>query len=157
MMSENEIEFIPPEILEKAAEVSNNLLPATSKERYLEAYEKFENWRRIKNVTSLSENIFLVYFEEMSKKYKSSTLWSLYSMLKNTINLKHNVDMSKYPKLIAFLKRQAENYVPKKSSILTVENFNKFLTSAPDHIYLLIKVSEIFLHITVVVYLDPFP
>lgn len=142
-MSENEFEFTPPEISEKAAEVSNNLLPATSRERYLDAYEKFQEWRRINKVSSLSENIFLVYFEEISKKYKSSTLWSIYSMLKSTVNLKHNVDMSKYLKLIAFLKRQAENYVPKKSSILTVENFNKFLTSAPDNIYLLIKVSEL--------------
>ena len=67
MMSENEVEFIPPEILEKAAEVSNNLLPATSKERYLEAYEKLENWRRIKNLTSLSENIFLVILKKCRK------------------------------------------------------------------------------------------
>lgn len=146
-MNYNEIEYTPPEILEKAAEVCNNLLPATSKERYIEAYEKFNEWRRTRKVNSLSEHILLVYFEEISKKYKSSTLWSRYSMLKNTINLKHNVDISKYPKLIAFLKRQAENYIPKKSSILTVDNFNTFLASAPDEIYLLIKVSLYFLYL----------
>lgn len=141
-MYDEPFECTPPEITEKAAEVTQNLLPHVSRERYEAAYEKFMEWRKEKRIATFSENILIVYFESLSKVYKSSTLWSQHSMLKSTINLKHNIDISKYSKLQAFLKRQSENYVPTKSKILTEEDFSKFLKSAPDNIYLLIKVKQ---------------
>ncbi|KAK4886064.1 hypothetical protein RN001_002335 [Aquatica leii] len=52
-------------------------------------------------------------------------------MLKSTLNLKHNVDISKYCKLIAYLKKQNVGYQPKKSSIFTKENIENFLKNAP--------------------------
>jgi hypothetical protein len=58
------------------------------------------------------KTIVLVYFQEKSQNYKSSTLWSLYSMLKTTVNLRDNVDISKFPKLISLLKRNV-GYPPK--------------------------------------------
>lgn len=65
-------------------------------------------------------------------------------MIKSTLQINENVDISKYNKLIAFLKRQNDEYEPKKSKILTMENVKKFLNEAPDEDFLLMKVVLIF-------------
>lgn len=140
MESDSEFECTPPEIKEKATGVSLNLLPETSRYRYETTYQKFQGWKARNNVKSSSENVLLVYFEELSRKYKASTLWSIFSMLKATIKIKHNINITDYMKLQSFLKRKSEKYTPKKSKILTEEDFSKFLNTAPDQQYLLIKV-----------------
>lgn len=140
MESDSEFECTPPEIKEKATSVSLNLLPETSRYRYETTYQKFQEWKARNNVKSSSENVLLVYFEELSRKYKASTLWSIFSMLKATIKIKHNINITDYMKLQSFLKRKSEKYTPKKSKILTEEDFSKFLNTAPDQQYLLIKV-----------------
>lgn len=138
--SDMDIDLTPDEIKEQAKAVVNNLLPACSKERYLKAYNHFMNWRSAKNVKSLSENVFLAYFDELSKTWKPSTLWSTYSMLKSTINQKHNVNMKNFNNLTAYLKRQSENFKSKKSKVFTSQDVERFLGEAPDEIYLATKV-----------------
>lgn len=71
---------------------------------------------------------------------KPSTLWSQYSMLRSTLDIKKGIDMSKYSKLRAFLKRQNEGYLPKKSRVFTKEQVDNFLNNAPDNLYLMQKV-----------------
>lgn len=136
-----EFENTPPDIVQKASDVCNNLLPTTSREKYEIAYSNFMDWRMQAKVNSFSESTLLVYFEELSRKLKPSTLWSQYSMLKSTIIIKNCVDISKYVKLRAFLKRKSEKYVPKQSKTLTPEEIQQFLKDAPDEKYLLVKVS----------------
>ncbi|CAH1382521.1 unnamed protein product, partial [Tenebrio molitor] len=51
------------------------------------------------------------YFFEKSNNYKSSSLWSFYSMLRST------------------LLRQCDTYKPKKSKVLSSE-IDKFITEA---------------------------
>ncbi|KAJ8975498.1 hypothetical protein NQ317_017005, partial [Molorchus minor] len=53
-----------------------------------------------------TENALLVYFDEKSKVVCSSTLWAHYSMLKSVINIRENVDISKFPKLLAFFEEK---------------------------------------------------
>lgn len=65
-------------------------------------------------------------------------------MLKSTIQVNENIDISQHKKLIAFLKRQNDTYLPKKSKVLTIENVTKFLNDAPDETFLLIKVVLVF-------------
>lgn len=65
-------------------------------------------------------------------------------MIKSTILISENTDISQYKKLIAFLKRQNDKYEPKKSKVLTMENVTKFLKEAPDDTFLLMKVVLIF-------------
>lgn len=65
-------------------------------------------------------------------------------MVKSTVQINENVDISKYAKLIAFLKRQNDGYEAKKSKILTMDNLIKFFSDAPDDTFLLIKVALIF-------------
>ncbi|KAJ8912994.1 hypothetical protein NQ315_002871, partial [Exocentrus adspersus] len=96
-----------------------------------------------KNLKSYSENVLLVYFGELSKKMKSSTLWSVYSMLRATLNIYNKVDIGTYFKLRAFLKRQSDGYRAKKSRVLEREDIHKFLVEAPDDTYLSTKVTFI--------------
>lgn len=65
-------------------------------------------------------------------------------MLKSTIQINENTDISQYKKLIAFLKRQNDSYEAKKSKVLTMENVTQFLKEAPDDTFLLIKVVLMF-------------
>lgn len=95
--SEDNIENTPPSI-KAALNVTNSLLPQKSKEIYEFHYSKFMDRQKEMNVNSFFENSMLVYFREISKKLKPSTLWKTYSMLRTTINIKHDDDISKYAK-----------------------------------------------------------
>jgi hypothetical protein len=57
-----------------------------------------------KNVKAITENVLLVFFGEKAKTFKSSTLWAQYSMMKACMSIYDNVDISKFSKLVAFLK-----------------------------------------------------
>ena len=127
------------EILQKASQICSELLPTKSKSRYEAELNRFMEWRLANNVQTFSENALMVYFEELSSKYKSSTLWTMFSMLKSTLRTNHNIDLGNYKKLQALIKRKSDNYVPKKSQILTEDDFGRFLTKASDDKYLLIK------------------
>ncbi|KAB0802104.1 hypothetical protein PPYR_04290 [Photinus pyralis] len=81
--------------------------------------------------------------KETSRVFSPSSLWSLYSMLKATILIKKNIDISRFPKLIAFIKRQNDGYKPKKSKLLTREEMDRFLKEAPNDKYLLSKTEVI--------------
>ena len=72
--SDSDTELTPPEISAKALEVSNNLLPHKSRKMYEKFYRQFMDWRKTKSINSFSENVLLVYFEELSLSMKSSTL-----------------------------------------------------------------------------------
>lgn len=130
----------PPELEATAKNVILNLLPNKSKEKYEFAYKRFVDYCHEKNTTSRSENVMIAYFSDLSTKLKASTLWSNYSMLRATLSTKEDIDISKYSKLRAFLKRQGDNYKPKKSKVLSYEQIETFITQAPDHIYLMNKV-----------------
>ncbi|KAJ3655337.1 hypothetical protein Zmor_014471 [Zophobas morio] len=69
-----------------------------------------------------------------------STLWCRYSMLRATVSITENIDISKYSKLIAFIKRQTSGYKSKKSRTFEKEDFYKFLSEAPIEMYLCMKV-----------------
>lgn len=122
----------------------SNPLPLRSKARYEDAYHKFSLWRNENNVKSLSENDILKYFLELAATIQPTSLWSRYSMLKSTLIIKDNVDISKYKEVRRFLKKNIEGHKRKKSKILTVDNINQFLTTASDDDFLLAKVVLVF-------------
>lgn len=140
--SESELEFqnTPPEIIESVQTITQSLLPQKSKDTYQKYYTHFMDWKEAKKTDSFSENVFLAYFHDLSTKWKSSTLWKTYSILKSTVNVKHDIDISKYKKVKAFLKRSSDKYSPRKSMVLTTENIKQFLEQAPDHTHLATKV-----------------
>jgi hypothetical protein len=77
-----------------------------SKERYILAYEKLLKLKKI-NKTKSSENVFLRNFYKLSTEIKPSTLWFIYSMLKSMKNMKCNINVGTYLKLLVFLKRKS--------------------------------------------------
>ncbi|KAJ8966437.1 hypothetical protein NQ317_014230 [Molorchus minor] len=109
------------EIVEAANIAISNLLPTKSRSLYDIAYNRFKKW--------------------CAEKNKSSTLWAQYSMVKSCLIIYDNIDIiSKFPKLIAFLKRTGDGYQAKKSKILTKSEIDRFLSSADDKEFLMIKV-----------------
>ena len=123
-----------------SAKSSNNLLPPKSVNKYNSTYAAFRQWQTHHNVTSLNENVLLVYFDHLADKFAPSTLWANYSMPKSTIQTKHNVDIGKYSNLTTFLKRKSNGLKSKKSPVFSAQNLRKFFTDAPDEQYLLYKV-----------------
>lgn len=138
--SENEVENVPDEISNAAAAATEQLLPEKSKLRYEKVYNIFIKWMEAKKVKTVSEDVILAYLAEKSAIVKSSSLWSMYSMLKSTILVKKNVNIAKFPKVIAFLKKKNVGYKPKKSAVFSREQINKLITEADNEIYLMIKV-----------------
>ncbi|KAJ3645940.1 hypothetical protein Zmor_023559 [Zophobas morio] len=134
----------PLDIKEEVETATTSLLPVKSGGQYERAYKQFMDWRRERDDNSFSENVLLAYFQRLSKNMKPSSLWAIYSMLRTTINLKHNIDIKTYTKLCEFLKRMSAGYKPKKSKILTPQQIKEFLSTAPDEKYLFIKVGLIF-------------
>lgn len=136
-MSDSEIDSD----IENGAEAAlATLVPGKSKKLYEETYKKFDSWCAEKNVGHITEKVVLAYFSKLSSIYKPSTLWSNYSMLRTMIYLNKNVDISKFTNLIAFLKRKASGYKPKKSKIFTKQEIVRFMKEADDKDYLLAKV-----------------
>ncbi|KAF2879539.1 hypothetical protein ILUMI_26623, partial [Ignelater luminosus] len=129
----------PPDIILAAREATANLLPSKSKKIYEKAYADFMQWCDRKGVSNYTENVLLTHFSEVSEIYKASSLWSYYSKIKSTLLIHRNVDISKFSSLIAFLKAKSCGYKPKQSKILSREQVLKFISEAPDDIYLMIK------------------
>ena len=141
--SDSEISPTPPEIVLQAATALNSILPEKSKDRYEKVYQKFIEWSMDNHVSTYSENVLLAYFNNLTKTYKPSSLWAIYSMLRATLNIRHNINIENYSKLKAYLKRQSDGYKSKKSKILTAKEIKTFLEQAPDREFLFMKVALI--------------
>lgn len=127
---------------EAAAKVALNLLPRKSQNLYKKAYLTYKTWRDEKKLKETNESVMLVYFDFLFEtlKYKSSTLWNRYSMLRTMIDTEEEKDISKYTKLRCFLKRKGDDYEPKKSKVFKDEELERFLKQAPDEAFLAVKV-----------------
>ena len=137
MEETDNFELIDDEIARNAF---NDLLPENSKERYELAYEKFKNYKKQILTTSSSEDILMAYFTQLKEKYKPSTLWNHYSMLKKTLNLKEKINIAQYSALTSLLRKEAKGFQSKGAKVFTVAQMNKFLQEAPDIQYLTHKV-----------------
>lgn len=133
---------LPKTFVDRVTQVTNELLPQTSRTRYEDEYNRFVNWCKIENleISQVSDEILLVYISEMSKQMKPTTLWSKFSMIGKCLQIKENIDTSRFSKTIAFLKRQSTGYEPKKSNVFTAEQVSEFMSKAPDSQWLLEKV-----------------
>ena len=78
-------------ITERASKVRRlALLPSVSGARYDDAWTKFLQWKDIQIGASSvpNEEMLLVYFDELSENFASSSLWTIYSMLKRQMLVK---------------------------------------------------------------------
>lgn len=139
-INSDEENYTPPDIVEAAKITSVDLLPKKSRNLYEKAYKAFMDWRDRKKTTSFSENVLLAYFGELAEKYKSSSLWTQYSMLRTTLEVRQNINIATYGKLKTFLKRKSDGYKAKKSKTFTPDEINMFIENADDKKYLATKV-----------------
>lgn len=123
--------------------ITENTLLMKSREKYQAIYKKFTQWREANNKDSLSQDVLLAFFVQLSEKMKPSSLWSHYSMLKHTINSNDKVDISSYKKLNMFLKLQSTGFKSKQTKVLTPNDIERFLNEAPDNQFLATKVTTI--------------
>lgn len=134
IMSESDdsdiLQLTPPDVRALAESVTSELLPQKSKARYEVQYNVFKKWCAERGASVYSENVVLAYFTNLVSNNKKS-LWCIYSMLKSCIMLHDNIDISKYAKLISYLKRKTANYKPKKSKILDEDHISTFIEQAP--------------------------
>jgi len=84
----------------------------------------------------ISERTLLAYLEEHSKIWAPTTLWSKSSMLKKMLLLKNNIDITKYPSVVPYLKSKSDGYTAKKAKTFEREELEKFVNEAPDDTYL---------------------
>lgn len=126
-----------------------DLLPTRTKAIYETCYKGFNRWKKSAKLSGISEAILMEYFEKLSKQYKPGTLWAQYSMLKSTLRIHEQIDISPYRDLTAFIKKQAYGVVAQKSRTLTAEEFKRFLREAPNDQYLLTKVIMTSLYVIV--------
>lgn len=145
MESSEEEGCTPPEIREQAQEMDLDLLPAQSRKLYEDEYKKFVDWKKA-NKAITSENCLNVYFKEIMKKYKGTTLWSTYSKLKSTIQVPEKISIGNYKELSAILSNFSKGQEKKKAKILITAELNSFLEKAPDDTYLAAKVSNETIH-----------
>jgi hypothetical protein len=131
-------------LAEEAKAVTLELLPWKSKEIYEKTFNEFLLCCTQKNIADrqINENVLLVYFKEESQKFCPSTLWSHNSMIRSVMVLKYGIDLKQYKLLYTFLKRQNENYKPKKLKVLERKELTQFFLQAPDEEFLMIKVSR---------------
>lgn len=142
----------PQELIETAAAASKELLPTKSHNRYEQVYQGFQQWKKLKDTTSNSERVLLAYFTELKQNNVSSTLWAKYSMLKATMKINDQVDISTYASLIAMLKKGSKGHIPKQARIFTENELKRFIDTAPDDLWLDVKVTKFLL-----LFLSAFP
>lgn len=141
-VSNDETNEIPQEILDAADEAVGESLPEASKEKYVAAFESFEKWMANHGTKSFDERVFLAYFRELNGQIAPPTLWGKYSMLRTMLQREKNVDISKYEKLKAYIKKVNVGYKPKKANVFAASEVKRFLIEAPDEDYLSVKVRK---------------
>lgn len=141
--SSNEEEILRNFDVEASVIIRKDTLPKKSADKYLLNYEAYKKWQE-ENKSSLSnseENNLIVYFKELSKKLQPSTIWSMWSMLKKTLNTNENIDIGKFQNLKSLVKNNSKGFRPKKSLVLKLTEITKFINDAPDATHLDQKVS----------------
>ncbi|KAJ3654688.1 hypothetical protein Zmor_013861 [Zophobas morio] len=108
---------LPESIAKDVEEATSSLLPKKSRDAYYKELNYFNNWKQENNVSGVSEDVVLGYFFNVSKRVAASSMWTKYSMLRATLKLHENADISQYSRLIAFLKNESKNHKPKKAKV----------------------------------------
>lgn len=123
--------------------IKSDTLPQKSVDRYILVFDTYIKWKtEHKNSLSNSEESkLIVYFKDLIKRLKPTTVWSIWSMLKTTFNSRENIDISKFQNLKSIVRKNSKGYKPKKSLIFSWQDITRFINEAPNFVYLASKVS----------------
>jgi hypothetical protein len=131
-------------IREEANRAITNLIPEKSRQFYNKEFRELEVWMKNKGIQLVNEEVLLAYFLYLSEKLAPSSLWTKYSMVKTTLKIYKNIDISRYGKIVAFLKSKSRNYTSTKAKVLGRAEIEQFLQEASNEDYLLAKVGILF-------------
>lgn len=144
-------EEMPFELMEHAKAATLETLPQKSRPKYMRMYENFKTWQTSHGVTKISSNLVLAFFRSLElKKYKPTSLWAFYSMLKATIRAHENIDIGTFPAVSAFLKTKSNGYKPVKAEVFTEAGIKEFIDTSDDSSWLDVKVSKILVEVAVI-------
>lgn len=123
--------------------IRTETLPKKSADRYKLVYEAYKKWKmeHESSLSSSEEMNLIVYFKDLTKKLKPSTLWCIWSMLRKTLNTRDNIDLNKFQNLKSMIKNNSKGYKPKKSLVFKWSEIMKFVNDGSDHTHLASKVS----------------
>ena len=130
--------------MEEAAKLNDELYPAKSRDKYREEYNKFVAWQKERNLNCYEEEVFLVNFSHLYTNYAPTTVQSHHSMVKAVLKTELNIDIGKFEKVNALLKRKSVGYQLKKAHVFEPHELKKFLCEAPDIKFLATKVNIFF-------------
>jgi hypothetical protein len=136
-------EEMPLELMENARMATLDMLPEKSKQIYMKIYQNFKDWQNGHGVKKITSNLLLAYFQQISdeKKYKPTSMWAFYSMLKATLRVHEDLDIGEYFQVKAFLKKKSSGYKSVRAEVFTEEQVRKFIMEADDSRWLDVKVS----------------
>lgn len=115
-------------------------MPNKSQAKYEQAYQEYRKWCSKNNIETTTDDSILKYFTTDLAPYKASTLWPKYSMLRSTIKLFEEIDISTFPSIIPYLKSKGDDHKTIKTLTLSKEHVDKFLAEADNKEHLLNKV-----------------
>lgn len=114
------------EFQEKVDKAKLESLPIKSINIYKRYFEEYKSWTKQNNHEGKETNgdVMLVYFNELSKKYAASTLWSRSTGVRSMLGL------DALPEQVGtFLKSLSRAHVPKVSKVFSKEEVEKWLRS----------------------------
>lgn len=124
-------------------------VPNRSRVKYNHAYQEYRKWCFKNDIETTTDDSIITYFTTDLAPYKSSSLWTKYSMLRTTIKLFEGIDISTFPSIIPFLKSKSDGQKTTKCSSLTKEHVDTFLAEADNKDHLLNKVVNFLKHFIV--------
>ncbi|KAJ8914693.1 hypothetical protein NQ315_017392 [Exocentrus adspersus] len=92
---------VPEAILKEAASVASNTSVNIG-------------MSKIGSKRMVTEDVLLAYMNQLSARFSPNSLWAKWSMLKSCLEIKESVQIRRFQKVIAFLKRKNERYIPRK-------------------------------------------
>lgn len=128
----NDSEMTPPDVKEEAVKARGNLIPRKTQERYLRAYQTFSTWMEEKNTKKIGESTLLAYFNEGLRSKAPTTMWSEYSLLKKTIYINDNIDISQFKSISELLKQHSRTHSKKKAKTFSTNEIDRYLEDAPN-------------------------
>ena len=105
-----------------AEEILCSIKPVKSVKSYNKAWEDFEAFV---GSDERGEEEFIWLFNHLrnERNMASITLWSVYSMINYTYQMKTGCKLQMFPRLTVLLKSYEANYTRKKASVFTKEQF----------------------------------
>lgn len=120
-------------------EILLGTLPNNSQELYSKRWGEFIIF--IGEQRNPEETDFLQYFNSLrnNKKYKASTLWTIYSMLNSVYQKYYGKKLQNWPRITQLLKSYNDGYERKVASVFRMKDINDYLNIDDSSPFILVR------------------